>query len=562
MILRLLLALAGWCWLSAGAWAQDSVPEAADAASAPQATERVRRPPLVWTLDIQAPGSLDTLLSTYLDLARYHDDPSLSQGADGRSSITRSELRRLVAAAPDQARSLLEARGYFSAQIQTSVSDEVAGQPVVIRLVVEPGPRTRVSRVQMVFEGDLDNALSKDDAFAKNLVADLESTWALPAGDVFTQDDWSAAKNGMLARMRAHGYPLASWSGAAATVDAQQQTAALFVVADSGPVFHFGDVYIEGLKVQPASAVLNLAPFSKGQVYREQALLDFQERIQKLNLFDSVFVAMEPDQASADAAPVTVQVRELPLQQATLGAGVSSDTGPRVSAEHLHRHVLGYDWQAKTKLQLGKADSSLQVDLTSHPLAGRKHWLASMQLARQLDSSQSVTTSERLRFGQSQEGERLERTRYVEYQSAAVNAESGEKVSEASAICGQPDLAHHRHHGPGLAQRGPQFRHHRQLRFFWPHLWPFDLVPAFALGMGFDHPPGSWPGAVQPERQRARSLAVPRRRRRVGAWLRLPVFGGGARWRRGGRTGHGHGQRRVGAPLPEKIPQHPGRRVF
>lgn len=441
-----------------GAWAQDAarpvapasaptpVPavtagqEAAGDAQAP----RVRRPPLVWNLEIEAPGSLDELLETYLDLARYHDQATASEakGGEGGDSpeggarISRSELRRLVAAAPDQARSLLEARGYFSAQIKTSVSDEVPGQPVTIRLVVEPGPRTRVTGVQMVFEGDLDTALSKDEPAAKALVADLHAAWALPAGDVFTQDDWSAAKNGMLARMRAQGYPLATWSGAAATVDAQQQTASLFVVADSGPLFHFGDIAIEGLNKQPASAVLNLAPFSKGQVYREQALLDFQERVQKLNFFDSVFINMEPDQSQADAAPVTVQVHEMKLQQATVGVGVSSDTGPRVSVEHLHRNIFDQAWQAKTKLQVAKVDSNFQVDLTSHPLPGRKRWLASTQLARQLDTSDAVTSSERLRFGQLQEGERLERTRYVEYQSATVTAKTGEKVSEASALSG------------------------------------------------------------------------------------------------------------------------------
>ncbi|RZI84628.1 MAG: outer membrane protein assembly factor [Rubrivivax sp.] len=448
MTARLVLAVAGACLLSVDAWAQGDAPTpvpsaAASAPAVPQAgasapqPARTRRPPPVWKLDIEAPGALDKLLSTYLDLARYHAEAlAVEDGADTSNAISRSELRRLVAAAPEQARGLLEAQGYFSPQIHTSVSDEAPGQPLVIRIVVEPGPRTQVNRVQMVFEGELDTLLSKDDAGAKELVSDLEADWALPKGDVFTQPNWSAAKNGMLARMRARGYPLASWSGTSATVDATAQTAALFMVADSGPIFHFGDIYIEGLKVQPASAVLNLAPFSKGQVYREQSLLDFQERLQKLNLFDSVFVNMEPDQALAAAAPVTVQVHELKLQQATVGVGVSSDTGPRISVEHLHRHPLGYDWQAKTKLQLARVDSNFQVDLISHPLPERKRWLASTQFARQLDDSDAVTSSERLRFGQLEEGERLERTRYVEYQSASVKAKSGEQVSQASAVSG------------------------------------------------------------------------------------------------------------------------------
>lgn len=438
----LVLTCAAWGLMPLGAWAQEAAgplpPEAAAsaAANAAQAPRAARRPALVWKLDIEAPGALDTLLSNYLDLARYQKEATAEGDAAAGSAIRRSELRRLVAAAPDQARGLLEAQGYFAAKIHTSVSDEVEGQPVIIKLVVEPGPRTRVSRVQMVFEGELDTALSKDEAAAKALVADLESEWALPAGTIFTQPTWSAAKNGMLAQMRAEGYPLATWSGTSATVDASTRAAALFVVADSGPLFHFGDTYIEGLKVQPASAILNLSPFAKGEAYREQALLDFQERVQKLNLFDSVFINMEPDPSRADGAPVTVQVHELPLQQATVGVGVSSDTGPRISVEHLHRHVFNQDWQAKTKLQLAKIDSNLQVDLISHPQPGRKRWLVSGQLAKETDTSDAVTTSERLRFGQLREGDRLEMTRYVEYQSARVKSKAGEQVSDASAISG------------------------------------------------------------------------------------------------------------------------------
>ncbi|MDE2400529.1 MAG: BamA/TamA family outer membrane protein [Burkholderiales bacterium] len=405
------------------------------AAAASSATSNpARRAPLVWTLDIQAPGALHDLLHNYLDLARYQEASSSAVGTGIR--ISRGELRRLVAAAPEQVRSLLEAEGYFSAQIHTSVSDEVAGQAVVIRLVVDPGPKTRIGRVQMVFEGELDTLLSTGDASAKALVAELDELWALPVGEVFKQAGWSAAKNSMLARLRSEGYPLATWSGSAATIDAQQQTANLFVVADSGPLFHFGDIFIEGLQKQSASTVLNLAPFSRGQPYREQALLDFQERLQKLNMFDNVFVTLTPDPALADAAAVTVQLRELPLQQATVGVGASSDTGPRISAEHLHRRFMGWDWMSKTKLQLGRAESTFQADFTSDPLPERKRWLVSMELSRQLDSARTATGSQRLRLGQLHEGDRLERTRYVEFQRASVTSESGDKVAEASALAG------------------------------------------------------------------------------------------------------------------------------
>jgi translocation and assembly module TamA len=205
------------------------------------------------------------------------------------------------------------------------------------------------------------------------------------------------------------------------------------LVADTGPTFAFGDVHIEGLKRQPASAILNLAPFNKGELYKEKLLLDWQERIQKLNLFESIFVTTDLDPTQARAAPVLVQVREQPLQAATVGVGISSDTGPRVSGDYLHRHAFGLDWQAKTALQLGRESSNAQIDFTSHPWDGRRRGLVSTQASYIIDDAKSVNTSQRFRVGQLREGERLERTDYVEFLHAKVRSEEKVVVSDASA---------------------------------------------------------------------------------------------------------------------------------
>ncbi|HEX5355666.1 MAG TPA: BamA/TamA family outer membrane protein [Aquabacterium sp.] len=428
-------------WLD-GAWAQSepdpasldnepaaNVPAPAQPGEAPRAD---RAKPVVWRLQIDAPSPLDKLLRNYLDLARFQEESSKDQSL----GIRRSELRRLVVSAPDQARALLEAEGYFNAHIVTRVSDEVEGQPVVVSMEVDPGPQTVVSKVQFVFEGDLDTRLGNSDPLAQALLDRLERNWALPEGQVFRQADWSAAKNGALARMRAEGYPLASWSGTSVTVDAQTRQAKIFLVADSGTAVAFGDIKVEGLNRQPASAVINLAPFHKGDPYSEKQLLDWQERIQKLNMFDNVFVTTDLDPTQAQAAPVLVQLHELPMQTATTGVGISSDTGPRVSGEHVHRNIFGLDWQSKAKVQIGRKESTGQLDLTSHPWPGRRRGLISAQGSYLLDDNDAVTTSQYLRVGLLREGERLERTDYLEFQRAEVRSSEGLVVSNASAVSG------------------------------------------------------------------------------------------------------------------------------
>lgn len=471
-------------WLSgAAAWAQAtgevSAPAVSGAASAsdagPAAGAPVRRAPrpVDWQLTVQAPSPLDDLLLENLDLARYQreaeqaqDDATASQGGDEPAPsalrITRGELRRLLAEVPAQARALLEAEGYFTAQVRIKVEDAAAdgngaatpatasgstsaspvqGQtqdaqasPVLVQVVVEPGPRTVISRVQFVYEGQLDTRLSADDAEAKSLTEDIADNWALPQDEPFRQSDWTTAKNAALARLRADTYPMASWSGTSATVDAQAHTASLFLVADSGPAFAFGDVRIEGLERQPPSAVLNLAPFRAGQPYRERQVLDWQERLQKVNLFESVYVSPVLDVNHPEATPLIVQVREAPIQEASVGVGASSDNGPRVSFEHLHRNPFGVDWQVRTKVQLGLRVSDGLIDLLSHPWPGRKRGLASVQFSSIEDNDNAITRTQRLKVGRLREGERLERTDYVEALRTSVRSAADLLVSDATAL--------------------------------------------------------------------------------------------------------------------------------
>ena len=461
-------------------------PATAASVDAAASTPARRRAPLAWTLNIVAPDPLDKLLRKYLDISRYQtqvaeaakkaakseDDKSddrddgnepdatpvkepaappaaapgaLAAGPSAAAAIpnppastgvaiTRSELRRLVAASPEQARSLLEAEGYFAADIKVSMSEEQPGVPVVVKMEVKPGPKARVEQVQLIFEGELDVQSEKGDRDAVSLVRQLKRQWPLSPGKAFLQSAWSSAKNGTLATLRAEGYAAAVWSGTAATVDAETHAAKLFVVADSGPRFFYGPLKIEGLKRQPESAIRNMAGFRQGDPYREAQVLDFQERLQKLNLFESVFVTLDDNPEVAKDAPLTVQVRELQLQQATFGVGASSDTGPRVSVEHLHRLLWGLPWQAKSKVQLGRDESLAQTDLTSHPTEGRKRWLVALQASRLLDTDDARTLSYRVRGGQMDEGDRLERTTYAEFLRAKVTSSEGVDVSDASAL--------------------------------------------------------------------------------------------------------------------------------
>jgi translocation and assembly module TamA len=209
-------------------------------------------------------------------------------------------------------------------------------------------------------------------------------------------------------------------------------------VLDSGPLFRLGELQIEGLQRYPQASVRQLAEFGAGTPYSEKTLLDFQERLRKLGLFEAVTVEIDPDPAGAAAAPVLVRVREQPLQQATVGVGYSANTGQRVSVEHLHRRVFeqdffGTSWVAKSKAELGRDQQVLEGEVLSHPLEGGYRNLLAASIER-LDTAGTVVNSSRLRAGRSVDTERIERLMFAE--ALFVNTQDAAGSTSNQALSG------------------------------------------------------------------------------------------------------------------------------
>ena len=387
---------------------------------------------MLYQLEINAPSGLRTLLQTYLDLARFQHVP---EGED----ITPAEIDRLIAAAPAQARALLETEGYFNPQVTvTRTGGEAspaapaeatepgsapsASQPASrsrsharpqLQVTVKPGPRARIERYTFSAQGPLQQAAAAGSLDAHVLLAQVRNSWQLPSGAPFQQSMWSDTKNRALAKLHAEGYPAATISSSSARVDTQSNTVQLDVVADSGVRYQLGPLRISGLQRYPEHTVQTLSLLTPGAPYRESQLIDFQERLQKSGLFEGTSVSLDTDPATALAAPVNVQLKELPLQQATVGTGYSANTGPRVSLEHLHRQPFGWEWVAKNKVELGPKLKSWSGELTSYPLEGLYRNLIAGS-AEELRTVSEVRHSWTARMGRTQDTAQVERLYYLE----------------------------------------------------------------------------------------------------------------------------------------------------
>lgn len=376
-------------------------------------------------LRIDAPEALRSFLLRHAELQRYRTLEDLDSG----------ELDRLLLTAPDNLRQLLGTQGHFSPQIAIERTLAVAGGPALgeVHIRVDPGPLTRVASAQVHFLGDV---AAREDAAAQREAITRRASETI--GQPFTQSGWSALKSESLRQLSSERYPRARIDASLSDIDSLQQAANWTVVLDSGAPVRIGEVRVEGAqRYDPLTVqrIVRLSGLGPGADYSLSRLQDAQQRIADTGYYGSVYAYVDldtPDEESL-GAPVVVQVREAPLKKLVLGVGGSTNSGPRLSAEHTHLRLPGLGWQALTKLQLEREDQSFSSDWTAPVKDNGWHWLASGRLARQIDEP-TTTTSQRLSLGQSKNSQRTDLSRYVQYDRALTSHSSSGEDSSAAAI--------------------------------------------------------------------------------------------------------------------------------
>jgi translocation and assembly module TamA len=407
-----------WVWLLClPAWvlAQGTSPAPADSAATPAAN----RTQAAFTLEIQAPEEIADLLNKHLELQRYRELTDL--GTD--------ELARLLTQAEEDTRKMVATLGYFSPTISATQSSAEAGAIPIVHITVTPGEITRVSQVSIQFSGPL----ATDEA-SKDQRELIRSSWPLPTGTRFTQTAWDAAKQQALRQLTSLRYAAGQIGRTVADVDPDTHQVQLEITLESGPAYRLGELQVSGLTRHDVALVQHLARLSQSVDYNQAELAAAQQRLSDSGYFDSVFVTLDTT-ADPKHAPVLVKLREGQLQKIVLGVGASTDTGPRLSAEHTHHRVAGSDWRAVTKAQLERDARALSSELTSPPDEASWRWVAFGEVKQELLGTLEVT-SQQLRGGRKQTSQRIDRNIYVQYdraESVATDTDQPELAQSVSA---------------------------------------------------------------------------------------------------------------------------------
>ena len=384
---------------------------------------------VAFDLTVKAPDDVQKYLERYVELQRYRQFPGLQL----------TELTRLLGAADANVRELLGTLGYFSPDIRIDVYDtgaapadsgvsasDSAERPQIL-ITVEPGPQTQVSEVKLDYSGAItegDNFASRKERYQRN--------WDLQPGTGFTQKGWDGAKSEGLRALQRRRYPTASIEASQADIDADTNEAKLSVLYNSGPLYKFGPLRIEGSERYDAERIARIGRLPTGQEYSETAMLDAQTRLAGSGYYESVFLTLDTDTKTPEAAPVIAQVREAKYQKAVFGIGMSTDTGPRLSLNHTHNKMPWLGWRAVSKLSLERDLKLLSTEWTDLPNENGWRYFTGGEVKREINGDFTVNSAQ-LRGGHRKNTDHIDRSAFLQYDFSS-SVTGTEKIPASSAL--------------------------------------------------------------------------------------------------------------------------------
>ncbi len=224
-------------------------------------------------------------------------------------------------------------KGFFRVRVAPpEIRVEEEQQQVRLRLQVIENEPARITSFALV---------AADSAtYDARLWRELETRVALRAGSRLDEALVRDNRFALLAYLATRGFPFAKIE-VETTRDKLDQNAEVKFIIAPGTGCAFGEVTILDTKKYPQRVIRKELAFKPKQRFDQSKLLQSQQRIYRLELFQAVGVRARVDQEQNGIIPIEVRVKEAPRHTVKLGGGFGTEERGRVSVNFRRRNFLG-----------------------------------------------------------------------------------------------------------------------------------------------------------------------------------------------------------------------------
>jgi translocation and assembly module TamA len=249
----------------------------------------------------------------------------------------------------------------------------------VIDSTLEPGGEcwqatVRIDTGEPVLLRDVDIKLTPPSIDGDNF-SDLITSTRLVPGTPLRHSEYDSLKEALQVRAAERGYVEASFLQNSIDVWPSERAADVALNLETGPRYDFGDITFEQsfLDDRMVSAYLEFEP---GMPYDNRLLLSAYNDLSLSGYFSRIELLPDIEQATDQRIPVRVQLEPADRIEYTVGAGISTDTGPRARAGFHNRRVNSRGHRLKVDLSVSSVIQALAVEYRKPLTDPRSEWLS------------------------------------------------------------------------------------------------------------------------------------------------------------------------------------------
>jgi len=241
--------------------------------------------------------------------------------------LSERRIRRYHGRASREIREALQPFGYYHPVIEADLARDDADW--VATYHVDPGPPVMVTHLDIIATGP-----GKD---ATRLTAALNKL-PLKVGERLIHADYESAKTQLRAASLDHGYRNAIYTTSEARVYQESNQAEIILHLETGDKFHFGPVSFNGSDMSE-SLLRSYIPFRTGDVWSNRELLKLQRGLIDSNYFSAVNIIPLTVPEGSTEVPLDITLIPNKNQKYSIGLGYSTDTGPQLTLDWIHRRI-------------------------------------------------------------------------------------------------------------------------------------------------------------------------------------------------------------------------------
>lgn len=240
-----------------------------------------------------------------------------------------ASLRRLNRLLPRIRRNVeraAQAVGYYHLQQSPQFSEGEDCWELTVR--VTPGEPVTVTDVEIIVPDEL-----------RPMFREVTQESTIRPGNTLNHGAYERLKTNLSTAAIENGYFDARFNRSRLNVDASTNTAAIILDFEPGQRYHFGEVRIGELEPLSEEFVRRFVPFPPDAPYSAEQLATLRENFNNSQYFRQVTVTPQLSRADNHRIPIDIALSPRARRSYTAGAGISTDSGPRLRLAYEDRYI-------------------------------------------------------------------------------------------------------------------------------------------------------------------------------------------------------------------------------